>query len=162
MVLTIFTLFHVALSLVAIGSGFIVVFGLLASKRLNGWTPLFLWTTVLTSVTGFLFPVHKFLPSHAVGIISLILLAVAIYALYGRHLAGAWSRIYAVNAVLALYLNFFVLIVQLFEKVPALKALAPTQSELPFKVTQLTALTVFLVLTIFAAIKFRTESVRTA
>jgi hypothetical protein len=162
MVLTIFTLFHVALSLVAIGSGFVVVFGLLASKRLNGWTPWFLWTTVLTSVTGFLFPVHKFLPSHAVGIISLILLAVAIYALYGRHLAGAWSRIYAVNAVLALYLNFFVLLVQLFEKVPALKALAPTQSELPFKVTQLTALTVFLLLTIFAAIKFRTESVRTA
>jgi hypothetical protein len=162
MVLTIFTFFHVALSLVGIGSGFIVVFGLLAAKRLNGWTPLFLWTTVLTSATGFLFPVHKFLPSHAVGVISLILLAVAIYGLYGRHLAGAWSRIYAVNAVLALYLNFFVLIVQLFEKVPALKALAPTQSELPFKVTQLTALTVFLVLTILAAIKFRTESVRTA
>jgi hypothetical protein len=122
MVLTIFTIFHVALSLVGIGAGFIVVFGLLGGKRLNGWTPLFLVTTVLTSVTGFLFPVHHFLPSHGVGIISLIVLAVAIYALYARHLAGGWSRIYAVNTVIALYLNFFVLIVQLFEKVPALKA----------------------------------------
>jgi hypothetical protein len=162
MVLTIFTIFHVALSLVGIGAGFIVVFGLLAGKRLNGWTPLFLVTTVLTSVTGFLFPVHHFLPSHGVGIVSLIVLAVAIYALYARHLAGGWSRIYAVNAVIALYLNFFVLIVQLFLKVPALKALAPTQTELPFKATQIAALTVFLVLTIFAAIKFRTDAVRTA
>jgi hypothetical protein len=162
MVLTIFTIFHVALSLVGIGAGFIVVFGLLGGKRLNGWTPLFLVTTVLTSVTGFLFPGHHFLPSHGVGIISLIVLAVAIYALYARHLAGGWSRIYAVNTVIALYLNFFVLIVQLFEKVPALKALAPTQTELPFKATQIAALTVFLVLTIFAAIRFRTEAVRTA
>jgi len=162
MVLTIFTLFHVALSLFGIGAGFIVVFGLLGGKLLNGWTPLFLVTTVLTSVTGFLFPVHHFLPSHGVGIISLIVLAVAIYALYAKHLAGGWSRIYAVNAVIALYLNFFVLIVQLFLKVPALKALAPTQTELPFKATQIAALTVFLVLTIFAAIKFRTDSVRTA
>lgn len=160
--LTIFTLFHVALSLFGIGAGFIVVFGLLGGKLLNGWTPLFLVTTVLTSVTGFLFPVHHFLPSHGVGILSLIVLAVAIYALYAKHLAGGWSRIYAVNAVIALYLNFFVLIVQLFLKVPALKALAPTQTEFPFKATQIAALTFFLVLTIFAAIKFRTEAVRAA
>jgi hypothetical protein len=158
MILTIFTIFHVALSLAGIASGFIVVYGLLVSKRLDGWTRFFLWTTVLTSVTGFFFPVHKFLPSHAVGILSLILLGVAIFALYRRRLAGGWRRTYAITAVLALYLNFFVLIVQLFEKVPALKALAPTQTELPFKVAQLAALTVFLLLTVFAAIRFRVEA----
>jgi hypothetical protein len=162
MILTLFTLFHVALSLAGIGAGFIVVYGLLVSKRLSGWTRFFLATTVLTSATGFLFPVHHFMPSHAVGIISLILLAVAIYALYARHLAGAWRPIYAVTAVLALYLNVFVLVVQLFEKVPALKALAPTQTESPFKVTQLTVLVVFLLLTIFSAIKFRPEPFRAA
>jgi hypothetical protein len=160
MILTIFTLFHVALSLVGIGSGFVVVFGLLASKRLDTWTPVFLVTTVLTSVTGFLFPVHHFLPSHAVGILSLVVLALAIFALYSRRLAGGWRRTYAITAVISLYLNFFVLIAQLFLKVPALKALAPTQTELPFKAAQLTALTIFVLLTIFAAIKFRVESVR--
>jgi uncharacterized membrane protein len=112
---------------------------------------------VATSVTGFLFPFHRFLPSHAVDIKSLILLAIAIYALYGLHLAGAWRRIYAVTAVLALYLNVFVLIAQLFAKVPALKALAPTQSEAPFKEAQLAALVAFVVLTILAAVRFRGE-----
>ena len=162
MLLTLFTLFHVALSLAGIASGFIVVYGLLASRHLSGWTRFFLATTVLTSVTGFLFPVHHFMPSHGVGIISLILLAVAIYALYARCLAGVWRRIYAVTAVLALYLNVFVLVVQLFEKVPALKALAPTQTEMPFKVTQLAVLTLFLLLTVFSAIKFRVEPVQAA
>ncbi len=158
MILTIFTIFHVALSLVGIASGFVVVYGLLTSNRLAGWTRVFLWTTVLTSVTGFFFPVHKFLPSHAVGILSLILLAVAIFALYRRQLAGGWRRTYVITAVLALYLNFFVLIVQLFEKVPALKALAPTQTEMPFKIAQLVALTVFILLTVLSAIKFRVET----
>jgi hypothetical protein len=157
MILTIFTLFHVALSLIGIFAGFIAVFGLLASKLLPGWTRWFLWTTVLTSVTGYFFPVHKLLPSHIVGLISLILLSVALYALYSKKLAGGWRRTYAITAVLSLYLNFFVLIVQLFEKVPALKALAPTQTEMPFKVAQLTALIVFILLTILSAVRFRGE-----
>jgi hypothetical protein len=157
MILTIFTIFHVALSLIGIFAGFIAVFGLLASKLLPGWTRWFLWTTVLTSVTGYFFPVHKLLPSHIVGLISLILLSVALYALYSKKLAGGWRRTYAITAVLSLYLNFFVLIVQLFEKVPALKALAPTQTEMPFKVAQLTALIVFILLTILSAVRFRGE-----
>jgi len=157
-----FTIFHVVISLVGILSGFVVLFGLLAAKRLDGWTALFLITTVLTSVTGFLFPFHGFLPSYGVGIVSMILLAVAIYARYSRKLTGAWSRTYAATAVLALYLNVFVLIVQLFEKVPSLKALAPTQSEPPFKLTQLVALVLFVVLTAAAAIRFHDEQLRTA
>jgi hypothetical protein len=160
--MTAFTLVHVVMSLIGIVSGFVVVFGLLAMKRLDRWTALFLVSTVATSVTGFLFPFHHFLPSHGVGIISLLVLGVAILARYARHLAGAWRRIYVVSAVIALYLNVFVLIVQLFEKVPALKAMAPMQSEAPFKVTQLVALALFVVLAIFAAIKFRSEPVRAA
>src|SRR5271167_4469369 len=126
-----FTLFHVALSLLGILSGLIVLFGLLTAKRLDGWTSVFLSTTVLTSVTGFFFPFHKLLPSHILGVISLVLLPIAIYARYGKKLAGAWNPIYSVTAVLAQYVNFFVLIFQLFLKVPALHALAPTQSETP-------------------------------
>jgi hypothetical protein len=150
-----FTLVHVGLSLVGIVSGFVVVFGLIAGKRLAGWTPVFLATTVLTSVTGFFFPFHRLLPSHIVGIVSLVVLAVALFALYVRRLTGPWRRLYAISAVLALYLNFFVLIVQLFRKVPALKVLAPTQSEPPFQITQLITFVLFAVLTVFAAIKFR-------
>jgi uncharacterized protein YacL len=162
MILTIFTFVHVALSLVGLFSGFVVVFGLLTGRRLEGWNELFLATTVLTSATGFLFPFHHFLPSHAVGILSLIVLAVALFARYRRHLAGAWHRIYAISAVLALYFNFFVLIVQLFLKVPALHALAPTQSEIPFKLTQIIVLMFFCVLGIFAAVRSRNEQLRTA
>ncbi len=157
-----FTFVHVLLSLVGIGSGLIVLFGLLTGKRLDGWTAIFLATTVLTSVTGFLFPFEHLLPSHKVGTISLVLLAVAMVARYARHLAGAWRRIYVVSAVIALYLNVFVAIVQAFLKVPALKALAPTQSEPPFLVAQLTVLVLFLVLTILAAKRFQTGSARTA
>jgi hypothetical protein len=162
MILTIFTFVHVALSLVGLFSGFVVVFGLLTGRRLEGWNELFLATTVLTSATGFLFPFHHFLPSHAVGILSLIVLAVALFARYRRHLAGAWHRIYAISAVLALYFNFFVLIVQLFMKVPALHALAPTQSETPFKLTQIIVLTLFFVLGVLAAVRSRNEQLRTA
>jgi hypothetical protein len=135
---------------------------LLTSRRLNGWTALFLVTTVLTSVTGFLFPFHRFLPAHGVGIISLIVLAVAIFARYTRQLAGAWRRSYVICAMIALYLNVFVLVVQLFEKVPALKAMAPTQSEPPFKIAQLALLALFIVLTVLSAVKFRDTAVRTA
>jgi uncharacterized membrane protein len=113
-------------------------------------------------VTGFLFPFHRFLPSHAVGIVSLVVLVFAIYASYGQHLAGAWRRIYAITAMIGLYLNVFVLIAQLFAKVPALKALAPTQTETPFKEAQLAALVAFVVLTILAAIKFHPEPIASA
>ncbi len=160
--MTTFTFVHVLLSLIGIFSGFAVVFGLLRANRLDGWTALFLASTVLTSVTGFLFPFHKFLPSHGVGIVSLIVLAIAIFARYGRHFAGAWRRTYVISAVTALYLNVFVLVAQLFMKVAALKELAPTQSEPPFKVTQLVVLTIFIVLGTFAAIRFRNEQVRAA
>ena len=128
MILSAFTLFHVILSLVGIGSGFVVTYGLLESKRLDRWTAVFLSTTALTSVTGFLFPVRHFMPSHGVGIVSLIVLAIALLARYRYGLAGGWRRTYAITAVIAQYLNFFVLIVQLFLKVPALHALAPTQT----------------------------------
>src|SRR5437899_2981129 len=152
-----FTLVHVLLSLVGIGSGFVVIFGLLTSKRLDGWTALFLATTVATSVTGFGFPFHRLLPSHIVGIISLVVLAVAILARYRFHLAGAWRPTYVVSAAVALYLNVFVLVAQLFAKVPGLKALAPTQSEPPFLIVQVIVLAAFIALTIRAAIRFRTE-----
>ena len=160
--LTTFTFVHVLLSLIGIFSGFVVFFGLLAGNRLDGWTAIFLVTTVLTSVTGFFFPFHGFLPSHGVGIISLLVLVVAIFARYGRHLAGGWRRTYAITAMIALYLNVFVLIVQAFRKVPALEAMAPTQSEPPFKITQLVVLLLFVALTIVAAIRFRNDPVRTA
>ena len=158
--MTTFTFVHVVLSLIGIFSGLVVVFGLLAGKRLDGWTVLFLVTTVLTSVTGFLFPFHKFLPSHGVGIVSLIVLA--IFARYVRQLGGGWRRAYVISAVIALYLNVFVLIAQLFMKVPALKAMAPTGSEPPFLVSQFVCMAIFVVLGIGAAIKFRSEAVRTA
>ncbi len=156
-VLAILTLAHVLISLVGIFSGFVVMFGLLAGKRLDGWTALFLATTVATSVTGFLFPVHRILPSHIVGIISLVVLAVAIYARYARRLDGAWRKVYVVGAVLAFYLNVFVGIVQAFLKIPALNALAPTQTEPPFKLTQLVLLAIFVALAVVAAIRFRNE-----
>jgi hypothetical protein len=150
-----FTLVHVVLSLIGILSGFVVVFGMLAGKRLGGCTALFLASTVATSVTGFFFPFHKFLPSHGVGIVSLVVLAIAIIALYAQHLAGAWRRTYVICAAMALYLNVFVLVAQLFMKVPSLNAAAPTQSEPPFLVAQIAVLVIFIVITILAAKRFR-------
>src|SRR2546423_12656160 len=152
--LQIFTIFHVILSLIGIASGLVVLFAFIAARPLNGWNTWFLWTTVATSVTGYMFPFHKLLPSHIVGGLSLIALALAVFALSNRRLAGGWRRTYAISAVVALYFDVFVLIVQLFEKVPALRALAPTQSEGPFKVTQLVTLVVFALLGILAARKF--------
>jgi len=158
MMLSALTLFHTVLSLVGIASGFVVMRGLLASKRLDGLTALFLTTTVATSATGFLFPFHKFLPSHGVGIVSLIVLLIAILARYRFRLAGGWRRTYAITAVIALYLNVFVLIVQLFLKVPSLHELAPTQSEPPFQIAQLIALLLFAVLGFRVAKKFHADS----
>jgi len=154
MILKIYTLIHVLISLMGILSGFVVICGLLTANPLDGWTAFFLATTVLTSVTGFFFPFQRLLPSHIVGIISLVVLAVAIYARYYGHLAGAWRWLYLVGAVLAQYLNFFVLVVQCFQKIPALKTLAPTQTEPPFKLTQTVVLVLFVVLGIATVIKF--------
>jgi hypothetical protein len=157
-----YTLLHVLISLAGIGSGLIVIFGLLTGKRLDGWTAIFLATTVLTSLTGFLFPVEHLLPSHVVGIISLLVLAVAIPARYVFLLADAWRWIYVVGAAMALYLNVFGAVVQAFLKVPALKALAPTQKEPPFLVAQLAVMALFIVLGILGVKKFRVERVVTA
>jgi hypothetical protein len=154
MILKIYTLIHVVISLLGILSGFVVISGMLEADRLDGWTQFFLWTTVLTSVTGFFFPFQRLLPSHIVGIISLVVLAAAIYARYPGHLAGGWRLTYVIGAVLAQYLNVFVLVVQMFQKIPALKARAPTQKEPPFLFTQLVVLIAFVILGISTAIKF--------
>jgi len=159
MLLTILTIFHVVISLIGIFTGFVVLFGLLTSKRLDRWTMLFLTTTVLTSVTGFFFPVRHFMPSHAVGILSLVVLALAIYARYPRRLAHGWRKVYVIGAMVAQYFNVFVAVVQAFQKVPALHDLAPTQTEPAFKITQLLVLALFAVFTIAAVIKFRDEPV---
>jgi hypothetical protein len=154
MILRIFTIIHVLISLLGILSGFVVIYGLHTANPLNGWTEFFLATTVATSVTGFFFPFQRLLPSHIVGIISLVVLALAIYARYYGHFDGAWRWIYVVGVVLAQYLNFFVLIVQCFQKIPALKALAPTQKEPPFKIAQLFFLILFVALGVLAVLKF--------
>lgn len=132
---------------------------MLNRKPLDGWTAIFLATTVLTSVTGYFFPFVRLLPSHIVGAISLVALAIAIFARYARHMNGAWRRIYVVTAVLSLYLNSFVLVAQIFEKVPAARALAPTQKEPPFFITQLIVMAIFIVLGVFAVKKFRNQPV---
>ena len=152
-----FTFVHVLLSLVGIGAGLLVVYGMLLRKRFDGATAIFMVTTALTSLTGFLFPVEHILPSHVLGIISLVALAVAIVARYVRRMAGAWRSIYVISAVLALYLNVFVLVAQIFMKVPAANALAPTQKEPPFLIAQLVVMAIFIVLGIFAMKKFRFE-----
>ena len=156
------TKIHVVISLIGILTGVVVLIGLISGRRLNGWTAWFLTSTVATSVTGFFFPFHGVTPGIIVGIISLLLLAVAIFARYFRRFVGAWRWIYVVTAMIALYLNVFVLIAQLFQKVPALKALAPTQTELPFLVAQLSTLLIFVVLTIAAALRFRSANLRSA
>ncbi len=150
-----FTLLHVIITLIAIASGLIAVGGMFASRRLPGTTAVFLLTTVLTSVTGFLFPIHGFTPGLGVGIVSCLILAVALYAYYGKHLTGAWRWIYVVTAIAALYFNIVVLIVQSFQKVAALAALAPTQSDPPFVITQVVVMVIFILIGLFAAVKFR-------
>jgi len=157
-----YTIIHVIISLVGIGSGLVFLYGLLSGKKFDGWTVLFLTTTVATSVTGFGFPFHGPTPGFIVGIISLIVLAIAILALYSFHLAGAWRSIFVVSSILALYLNVFVFVAQSFQKTPFLKALAPTQTEPPFLVSQLVVLAVFVVLTIRALKRFRMEPVHAA
>jgi hypothetical protein len=152
-----FTIVHVIISLVGIVSGLIVLFGLLGSNRMPGWTALFLLTTILTSVTGFGFPFTVLLPSHMIGILSLVLLAIACIALYGMKLSGAWRWIYVVTAMIALYFNIFVLIIQSFLKIPALTVLAPGNppSGPAFAVVQGLVLLFFVIAIIGAVRRFR-------
>jgi ABC-type multidrug transport system permease subunit len=152
-----FTRVHVLLSLAGIGTGFIVLFGLLARKRLDHWTAIFLLTTLLTSLTGFFFPFKHLAPAHIIGIISLVVLAVAIVARYGFHLAGAWRSFYVVSAALALYLNVFAGVARAFLRVRRLRALAPTVREAPFVAAELVVLALFVLLTVKAEKRFRAE-----
>ena len=151
------TVVHVVISLIGIGSGLVVLVGMLRGKRYDGWTAAFLASTVATSVTGFALAADRVLPSHIVGALSLLVLGAGVYARYRRELAGRWRAIYVFAAVVALYLNVFVGVVQSFLKVPALRAMAPTQSEPPFVMTQLTVLALFACLSIAAVVRFRPE-----
>ena len=150
-----FTLIHVAISLVGILAGFVVIAGMLKSNSCPVWTSVFLWFTFATSVTGFMFPYHGFTPAIGVGVLSILILAPVFYARNARKMAGGWRLVYVIGALVAQYLNFFVLSVQSFQKIPALKALAPTQSEPPFAAAQGSALLLFIVLGIFAVRRFR-------
>ena len=157
MSLSTFTLLHVIISLIGIVAGILVMFGLLGSNRMPGLTAVFLLFTILTNATGFLFPFEKLLPSHMIGILSLVLLAIACIALYGMKLSGAWRWIYVVTALLSLYFNVFVLVIQSFLKVPALTALAPGNppSGPVFAVVQGIVLVFFILMIVGAIRRFR-------
>ena len=155
-----YTLLHVLISVVGIGSGLMVMYGFLTSKRWDGMNAIFLVTTILTSATGFGFPFEHLLPSHKVAIISLVILAIALPARYLFHMAGGWRKVYVITSAIALYLNVFVLVVQAFLKQPSLHALAPEGKEPPFLIAQIIVLVIFIVLTILAVKKFHPESAR--
>ena len=146
--------FHVLISLAEMVAGLVVLYGLVTGTAYGAWTLLFLATAILTSVTGFPLPPFGFDPPRAVGVLTLVLLAVAVIAYYAFRLAGAWRWIYVVTAMAALYLDFFVGVIQAFEKVPALHTLAPTQSEPPFLIAQIAVLAFFVVLGFLAVRRF--------
>lgn len=152
-----FTAIHVLISLVGIGSGLVVMYGFFNSSRLDRWTQLFLATTALTSLTGFLFPNEHITPGIVIGILSMIVLAIAAGARYGLRMRGLWRPVYVISAAIALYFNVFVFVVQSFEKVPALRSLAPTQKEPPFGITQLLVLVLFVVGTVYAVKRFHPD-----
>jgi hypothetical protein len=155
--ITTFTLLHVLVSVVGIVAGLVVAGGLVSGRRLDGWTGLFLVTTVLTNASGFAFPFVRFMPSYAIGALSLVVLLVVAVARYSKHLNGRWRTVYVVGSVVALYFNVFVLIAQLFHRIPSLIVLAPKQMEPPFLVTQLVVMGVFLWLGVVAVRGFRAE-----
>jgi hypothetical protein len=162
MSLATFTLVHVIITLVAIATGLVVMFAMLGSHRVPGWTALFLLTTILTSVTGFMFPFHGFTPAIGVGIVASVILVIALIALYVRRLAGAWRWLYVVTAIVSLYLNVFVLIIQSFQKIsflnPHAPQLGPPFSEpqnTQFMIAQAAALVFFIVIGLIAAFRFR-------
>lgn len=153
--MTTFTAVHVLLSVIGILSGLVVLFGLLTANPLNGWTLLFLATTLATSVTGFFFPIHGFTPALGVGILSMFIVAAAIAARYGFHLRAAWRWVYVAGAVVALYFNSLVLVVQSFQKIPVLHTMAPTGSEAAVTLTQGLVLVFYLVSGFLAVKRFR-------
>ncbi|HKR84336.1 MAG TPA: hypothetical protein VJS37_09185 [Terriglobales bacterium] len=155
-----FTLIHVLISLAGIALGIVVLYGFFVNKRMDGWTAVFFVTTALTSLTGFLFPFMGTTPAIKLGIISLVVLAIAIVTRYPLHLS--WRKTYVIAACAVLYFNVFVLVVQLFEKVPQLKAIAPTQKEPPFAIAQIFVLALFVVLTTLAVKRFRIEKMTAA
>lgn len=160
MSLATFVLVHTVISILAVVAGIVVMFGMLKSTRPGGLTALFLLLTILTSATGFLIPPlasDKLLPSHIVGGLSLVLLVIACIALYAMKLSGAWRWIYAVTALLALYFNCFVLVIQSFLKIPALTAIAPGNppSGPVFAVVQGVVLVFFVLMIIGAVRRFR-------
>jgi hypothetical protein len=157
-----YTLIHVIISVIGIVSGLVVVGGLLGGRRLDRWTLVFLVSTIATSVTGFGFPIHHFGPPHIIGVLSLLVLAVAVVARYRYRLEGASRWIYVVSAIVALYFNVFVGVVQSFQKIAALKALAPTQAEPPFAIAQVGVLVIFIVLGVLAIRRFRGFAMRPA
>jgi hypothetical protein len=145
-----FTLIHVLISLIGIGSGFVALGAMIGNKWSTAWNTIFLTSTVATSATGFFFHSKSFGPPHVIGLISLTVLALILFALYQKRLAGRWQSVYTIGAAFALYLNVFVGIVQAFQKVPALHAMAPTQSEGPFVAAQCAALLLFVAFTYLA------------
>ena len=157
-----FTLLHVLISVVGLFSGVVVLVGLLKSSLNKNWTAVFLVTTVLTSVTGFFFHSKQIGPPHIVGLISLVILIVAVAALYKFRLAGPWRWVYVVTALMALYLNFFVAVVQSFQKSPLLHRLAPTQKEPPFLIVQLILLGIFVFMGVNAVKKFNLKKQKRA
>jgi hypothetical protein len=155
MSLATFTTVHVVISLIGIVSGLVVLYGMLTGAKSGSLIALFLASTILTSVTGYFFPAEKILASHIVGAVSLVVLAIAVFAFYGKHIAGSWRWIYVVTAIVALWFNCFVGVVQAFQKIPSLKSLAPTQSELPFAIAQGAVLLIFAVAAIIAVRRWR-------
>ena len=151
------TVLHVVISLIGIATGLVVLYGLFKSQPMPGMTAIFLLTTILTNATGFMFPFEKLLPSHIIAILSLVLLAIACFALYGQKLTGAWRSIYVITAVTSLYLNVFVLVIQSFLKIGPLHVLAPSvpPSEPPFAVTQGVVLVLFVIAIIASVRRFR-------
>jgi hypothetical protein len=160
MILQIYTIIHTLISLGAIFTGIVVLFGMIAGKRLDGWTKWFLITAVGTTVTGFFFPFHGFTPAFKLGIITVPILAITIYTRYPKRLAGAWRWVYVIGAVISLYFNLFVLVVQSFLKIPALHAMAPTQTESPFKLVQLIVLVLSILLGAIAVVRFHPGAAR--
>ncbi|HEY5751877.1 MAG TPA: hypothetical protein VIT21_01905 [Chthoniobacterales bacterium] len=156
--LSVFTLIHILISLAGILAGLVVAGGWVSGKQHGGLAAFFLVTTAATSVTGFFFPFRGFTPAYAVGILSMVVLIVAAFALYNGKLSGSWRKVYVINALIALYLNFFVLVAQIFQKTPALKELAPTQSEPPFAIAQSLVLLAFISLGIAAVRGFKTAA----
>ena len=152
-----FTLLHVVISLIALASGFVVLYGLLSAKKFDRWTLLFLSSMILTDITGYCFPTAHLLPSQIVGAISLLALALAIGARYRLHFRGRARLTYVIAIVLAVYLDAFVAVFQAFLKIPFVKSLAPTQSEPPFAIAQGVLLLLFIAIGVAAAKKFRIE-----